>query len=222
MLRHKAKKASLDVGYVSEWNDDHFYDFTDELEQSFSAFGSYYPLGLYAESGTGGDWIVEMIDNHSWIRIFTGTTPDTTIKVTIGELNHTNKLDLPSATFAMWINNTELAEFGFIEHDEVDLVADKRGAYFRVYGNNVYAVCGDGVDETEVLIGPVVEYSQYKIEFHSADVRFYTEDLRSIRATISTHIPTEDLQVRIAIKTTDTTDRDIKVDAFGYTRLRVK
>ena len=163
---------------------------------------------------------VAMSGNHNWCNLLTGATQDSVAVLQLGDTDVTNKLDLPIATFCIKLEDVDEAEFGFFVEANTPFTANQKGAYFRVSGGELYAVTGDGVDETVTDIGAITTYSQYKIEFTSTQVRFYTEDLRTLRATHTTNITADDMTLKIASTNTTAVARDLRVDGLALMRLR--
>ena len=221
-IRHKAVKASLEQGYASEWNDDHHIDFTDELLQDWVFSSTNIPDEFTTSLSGTGAIDVYMVNNHNFLNIETVATGSSVASLILGDDDVTNKLDLPIFTTAVRLEDVDLAEYGFFVKAGAPFTANQKGAYFRCTGGNIYAVCGNGVSETAVLIGAYSEYAQYKIEFTSTSVRFYINNLATPEETITTNIPTDDLTLKISAKNQTAAERILRVDGIALMRLRKK
>jgi sorbitol-specific phosphotransferase system component IIA len=150
------------------------------------------------------------------------TTANSVVSLILGNTDVTNILDLPVVTFCLNAESNDLAEFGFFVKANTPFTANQKGAYFRFKNGKVYAVTGDGTNETETEIGNISQYSQYKIEITSTDVRFYTEDLRTLRATHTTNITSNDMTLKISLKNQTANNRILKCEGIALMRQRVK
>ena len=219
-MRHKAKKSSLEVGLVSEWNDDHIADFEDKLIQEWSFSSTSLSNDLTKIEANNGAVNIGMSSNHNFCNLISSTTANGLAVLELGEGDVTNKLDLPVFTTAIKLETSDKIEFGFFVHANAPFTANQKGAYFRISGGKVYAVTGNGTNETITEIGEVNTYEQYKIEFTSTDVRFYVGDIRTIDATHTTNIPTDNLTIKFSVKTNGGVSQIARVDGFALQRLR--
>ena len=221
-IRHKAWKEPLDIGLASEWNDDHWADFTDELLNVWLFPSHVLPADFTTDVSGTASIDTEMSSNHNWLDMETGATGSSVASLRLGDTDTTNKLDLPVATFAINAEDVDLAEFGLFTFANTPFTANQKGIYFRMKTGKVYAVTGDGADETETEIGNYDQFSQYMLVVSSTNVKFYTEDLSTLRATHTTNIPTDDLTLKVSIKNQTADNRILKSDGISLMRLRVK
>jgi len=219
-IRHKKVYASLDTGRVDDWNDDHREDFDVELLSSWTFASTNLSDDFLVDVTGTADVDVAMVDNHNFCILATGATANSVGVLQLGDDDVTNKLDLSILTAALQLESSDLEEFGFFTEANTPFTANQKGAYFRVVAGELYAVTGDGVDETETDIGPISEYAQYKIEFTSTQVRFYQDDLDVILATHTTNIPSDDITIKFSIKNQTASNRIMRVDALALRRLR--
>jgi len=219
-LRHKAYKTALSTGLASEWNDDHWADFRDELLAEWT-FPAHNIPAEFTNAVTGSATVdVGMANNHNSMNLLTGATSSSVASLKLGDTDTTNKLDLPIFTSTIKLESNDLAEFGFFVYANTPFTANQKGAYFRISGGKLYAVTGTGAAETATEIGNLTTYGQYKIEFTSIDVRFYLDDLITPVATHTTTIPTEDITLKVSLKTQTTTPRILRMDGLALMRLR--
>ena len=232
-LRHKAIKATLDKGYAAEWNDDHVHDFTEEIANNILAFGPAVTLDWDTAQTAGGSAPVwAMSGNHAVVVLNTGAATDQTssMRKELGAAvsNITNPDDLPILTCAarvVAVHNAagvanSVVEFGFQDDSDAIFTQNLHHAIFRFYNGNVFAVTGNGAAETETNLGARSEYAVYRIEFLSASVKFYIDDMETAAATHSTNLPTADMTIKFSVRSKNNVDSTIHLDACALTRLR--
>jgi len=234
-LRHKEVKATLDRGYASEWNDDHIYDFTDEIENELIELGPNlnltWDMGQNVNAGAA-DW--QMVSGHAFVELDTpANTNDVSsirkeLDAAISNITHPD--DLPILTSAVQIDTVHdaagvansVVEFGFQDDDDALFTQNLHMAIFRVYNGHVFAVTGDGAAETETDCGAYSEYAHYRIEVLASSVKFYIDDMVTAVATHTTNLPDADLTVKFSVRSKNNVASIIRVDAAGLTRLRQK
>ena len=231
--RHKAIKATLDVGTAAEWNNDHEADFSTEIDESDiiigpaittewdtaqTSGGSAPALALVGAAGSG----------HAFVVLNTGATTgqSSSMRHKLGgsASNITSPDDLPTLNLALQIaavhTTGNVAEFGFFASATTPFTANQAGAYFRVYNNNLYAVTGTGAAETATLIGAFSEYSNYRIHINSTNITFYVDDMTAASATITTTRPAVDLTIKISVISANNVDSTLRCDGLAWSRLR--
>ena len=228
-IRHKVVKATLDRGYASEWNDDHHFDPEDEID--------YYVT--FIEQALTDDWdtaqttgatvpTVSLVNDHAFM------TLDSTVDV--GDIasirkelagavgNITDPDDLPVMTMTIRLVSPAGAgtthEFGLFASATTPFTANQNGAYFRVVANVLYAVNGNGANESTTALGSPNEYGVYRIEFTSTSIKFYVDDLENPVATHNTYITTSNLTMKLSTIGVAAGAQILRSDFVGLTRLR--
>ena len=232
-MRHKAYKATLDKGYASEWNDDHIHNFADEITDNLLVIGPAITLNWNTAQTSGGSapaW--SLVSGHAFVVLNTGATTDNISSMrhmlNNGVANITHPDDLPILTFTMDIAAVHdaagvansVVEVGFQDDSDALFTENLHCAMFRVYNGHVFAVTGDGVDETETDCGAYDVYAQYRIEILSSSVKFYIDDLVNAAATHTTHLPNADLTIKASVRSKNNVNSTIRLDGMGLTRLR--
>lgn len=232
--RHKAIKATLDVGTAEEWNDDHLADFEDELDYEYSPIS--IPVANVwdtAQTAGGSAPVVAFTDHHTGVYLVTGATTDQTSSMrheratVVGDITYID--DAPIINMAVWLEAYHsvglVAEFGLIPSATALFTANQDGAYFRIEDNALLAVTGDGAAETTTDITPgagISEYASYRIELGSANAKFYVEDMETPAATHTTNLPDADLTIKLTIRSKNNVDSKMYVDGVALTRNRYK
>lgn len=234
-LRHKAIKVTLDKGYASEWNDDHIYDFTDDLVEQLLHLGPLITFNWNTAQTAGGAapaWA--LVAGHAFVVLNTGgvTNNISSMRHILNNAveNITNPADLPILTCAVDIAAVHdaagvansVVEFGFQDDSDALFTVNKHHAIFRVYNGKLHAVTGDGAAETETEIADYNQYGMYRIEILSTSVKFYVDDMVNAAATHSTTLPDADLTIKFSVRSKNNVDSTIRVDGVGLTRLRRK
>lgn len=233
--RHKFKAAPLDKGLSSDWNDDHHFDPTDEIDWQTSFMNSPLSDVWDASQCTGGGTAsASMEDNHLFAYVDSGAgvgdIASAQRKTAIGVGDFTNKLDLPVLTMAVKIEDPTGAgdthEIGLFRSADTPFTANVRGIYFRIADGKLYAVTGDGVNEEVQDITPAVfsinKYMVLRIEVGSTAVYFYVDDLVTYKCANTTHIPTENLTFKLSSIGIAAGANILRTDFIGLTRLRKK
>jgi len=221
MLRHKAIKKVLEKGKAEEWNDDHTIDpsniilFWDDFIEGINP--NRWDTGQTTGSG---DVYVAFEDNHMFIKLDSGTTSGSVASMRLKVGNVTHKDDLPIAVFSVNAVNKDKLEFGLMDWGTDPFTANQSGAYFRIKAGKVYAVVGNGSNETEIEIATAQDYNVYWIKFTSTNVQFYVGDRSSPVASIDTNIPGNPLTIKISAGTYDTTAQVLRTDFVGLIRNR--
>ena len=231
--RHKAIKNTLDVGTAEEWDADHMQDFTLEIEDKILHPGtavsaewdttqtSSGSAPVWELSGSAGSGHADVILNTG---AATGQTSSMRLKLGGSSSDVTSPDDLPGLNMALQIAAVHtagtVAEWGFFKNSTTPFTANQEGAYFRIKDNNLYAVTGNGISETAVLIGAFLEYSNYRIIFNSGNVQFYADDLVTASATITTTRPTDNLTIKASVISANNVDSTLTTDAIALSRLR--
>lgn len=235
MVRHKAIKATLDVGRATEWNDDHIADYTDEVRHRCIFVG--IPLSVewdFTQVAGGVNPVNVFEDDHCFAYLNTGG-----VTGQISSMRHefsgaagniTSVGDAPILTTAVWLEAYHtaglVAEFGLIRSDTATaFTANQDGAYFRIDGGLLLAVTGNGVAETTTDITPVAgipEYGHYRVELTDSNAKFYVDDMATALATHTTHLPNDPLTIKYSIQSQNNVDSKMYVDAAGLTRNRYK
>lgn len=233
--RHKAHKEILSKGLASEWNDDHILDYTDELEHDFNLMtiseGTEWDLTETA-GGTNPDIVFE--DNHSWCKLLTGgvTGQSSVMKAKLDGVasNITNIADAPIHTTAVKLEAYHTAgnviEFGLFDNGIGIFTANQDGAYFRIKDNKMYAVTGDGANETETELTGITlaqnDFLSCRIELSSTNAIFYVDNMETAKATHATNLPDSDLTLKYGVISANNVDSVMFVDGCGLTRFRKK
>ena len=233
--RHKAIKSSLDVGLVSEWNDDHILDYTDEIEEQLLRISESISESWDTSQTSGGSvpvWgkIGSNGSGHAFVILNTGavTGKISSMRLKLGGSagNVTSPDDLPIFTATINISaistTGNVVEFGFFENSVSPFTANQKGAYFRIKNDQLYAVSGTGTAETEALIGSISTYNQYRIEFGSSNIKYYVNDMASYKVSIATNRPISDLTIKISVISANNVDSTIRTDGVSFVRLRKK
>lgn len=211
--RHKAIKATLDVGTAVEWNDDHLFDYSDEIDTQHNFIG--VPVtniwDTAQTAGTGVAPVLTFTDHHSIIECDSGAANNDVSSMrhefngAAGNITYID--DVPLMTMAVWLETypvgTECVEFGLMDNANAPFLANQDGAYFRVDTNVLYAVTGDGAAETATDITPALgipEYGNYKIELTGSNCLFYVDDMETAVATHTTNLPNNDLTMKFSCK----------------------
>ena len=232
-FRHKAVKATLDVGTAAEWNDDHIHDFTVEISETLLPAGVSLATTFDTAQTSGGTapaWA--MVSGHAFVVCNTGATTDQTssMRLMLGGAvsNVTNADDLPILTAAVEIAAVHdaagvansVVEFGFQDDSDALFTVNQHCAIFRFYNGDVYAVTGDGAAETSTSLGARSQYAAYRIEFTNTQVKFFIDNMATPAATHTTNLPSADLTVKFSVRSKSNVDSTLRVDAAALTRLR--
>jgi len=230
--RHKAIKATLDVGSATEWNDDHIVDFSDELDFEYSPLSQLVAdIWDTAQTAGGSAPAVAFTDHHTGVYFVTGATTDQTSSMRLmlngGAGNTTYIDDAPILTFALWLDvfhtAGNVAEFGLITSATALFTANQNGAYFRIEDNALYSVCGTGAAETATDITPtggIPEYGVYKIELGSANCKFFVDDMETPARTETSNLPTGDVTLKFSIRSKNNVDSKMYLDGVALKRVR--
>ncbi len=232
--RHKAIKAVLDVGTSEEWNDDHIDDFEDEiiLTEDFitPVITTKWDLTV---NGAGVAAVITFQDHHSFVKIDSGAN-NTDWSAMRYEFNGaagniTYIGDSPVMSMAVWMDayaaTGKTAEFGLQNNAVAPFTANQDGAYFRIDGDALYAVTGDGAAETATDITPatgIPEYGNYRIDLQATKCDFYVDDMDTVATSNTTNLPDSDLTMSFAARNDLGTTADMYVDGVALTRLRYK
>jgi len=115
-------------------------------------------------------------------------------------------------------------EFGLMPSATAPFTANQDGAYFRVKDNKLYAVCGDGVGETEAELTAITltqdKYIHVRIELSATSAKFYVDDMVTQEETITTNLPDNDLTIKVHAKSVANVDTILKTDGVSLTILR--
>lgn len=235
MVRHKAIKDTLEVGTHDEWNDDHISDFEDELlldcDFITPALATTWDTG---QTAGGVAPVLAFIDHHTFAELNTGgvTGQISSMRYEFNGAagNITYLDDAPIMTTAVWMEAYHtaglVAEFGLINSaTAAAFTALQDGAYFRVEGNTLLAVTGNGAAETTTDLGPISglpEYGHYRIELTGSNCLFYVDDMETPAHTETLTLPDSDLTIKYSIQSQNNVDSFMYVDAAGLTRNRYK
>jgi len=232
--RHKAIKATLDVGTAAEWNDDHISDFEDEVifDRDFitPALTTDWDLTVNA---TGVAGVIAFVDHHSFAFVDGGPANNDWSCMRLergGAANNVTYVDdEPIMTCAVWMdayhNAGNVAEWGLQDNAVAPFTANQDGAYFRIEDDALLAVTGDGAAETTTDVTPaggIPEYGHYRIVLGSANCLFYVDDMDTVAATHTVNLPDSDLTMSFATQTLGGTRANLYVDGVGLTRNRYK
>ena len=235
MVRHKAIKATLDVGTSAEWNDDHISDFEDDIliEESFitPVITTKWDLG---QTAGGVNPVLAFQDHHSFAYLNTGGVTGQISSMryefngAAGNITYIN--DTPILTTAVWMEAYHtaglVAEFGLIDSaTAAAFTANQDGAYFRIDGNVLYAVTGSGAAETTTDVTPALgisEYGHYRIHLQATKCDFYVDDMETVATSHTNNLPDADLTLKYSIQSQNNVDSKMYVDAAGLTRFRYK
>ena len=231
--RHKAVKATLDVGYASEWNDDHEANFTTWINHMCLIPGpnllAEWDVGQAVGASTA---LWGMTANHAAVELITpaNTKDIATIRHELGGAvsNITHPDDLPIMTCGLQIDTVHdaagvvnsVVEFGFQDDTDALFTQNLHHAIFRVYNGNLYAVTGDGAAETETLIAAYNEFGHYRIQINTANVEFYVDDMVNAAATHTTNLPAADLTMKFSVRSKNNIASTIRIDGLAWARLR--
>jgi len=235
MVRHKAIKATLDVGTANEWNDDHIADYSDEINHNCIFCG--VPLAVewdFGQVAGGFNPALVFTNHHAFGYLNTGGVTGQ-ISSMRHELNGaagniTYLDDAPILTTAVWLQAYHtvglVVEFGLIDSaTAAAFTANQDGAYFRVDGNLLLAVTGDGAAETTTDITPTTglpEYGHYRIELTGSNCSFYVDDMETPAVIHTANLPDNDLTIKYSIQSQNNVDSFMFVDAVGLSRNRYK
>lgn len=232
--RHKAIKATLDVGSSSEWNDDHISDFEDEVifERDFITPVLTHEWDLTVNA-TGVLGVIAFQDHHSFAFLDGGAANNDWSCMRLergGAANNVTYVDdSPILTCAVWMEAYDttgnVAEFGLQDNAVAPFTANQDGAYFRIFNDTLLAVTGDGAAETTTDITPatgIPEYGHYRIELTATNCKFYVTDMGTAAATHAANLPDSDLTPSFATQTLGGTRANMYVDGIGLTRNRYK
>jgi len=232
--RHKAIKATLEVGTAGEWNDDHISDFTDEVNFEYSPLNQLVAdIWDTAQTAGGTAPAVAFTDHHVSVYFVTGAITDQTSSMRLmmngsaGDITYID--DAPVLSFALWLDAyhtaDNVAEFGLITSATALFTANQNGAYFRINGNKIYSVTGTGAAETATDITPLTgipEYGHYRIELGAANCKFYIDDMLTPVKTETLTLPTGDMTAKFTIRSKNNVNSLMYLDAVGLTRNRYK
>jgi len=232
--RHKRIVNTLDVGSHNDWNADHIVDFSNEIDWEYSPIS--IPVANVwdtAQTAGGSAPVVALQDSHVFDYLNTGATTDQTssmrLEMATTASDITAKEDAPVLTMALWMESyhtaLNVAEFGLIPYATALFTANQDGAYFRISGNKLYAVTGNGAAETATDITPstgIPEYGNYKIELTDSDAKFYVDDMETAKTTITTTLPNNDLTIKISIRSKNNVDTSAYLDGVALKRNRYK
>jgi len=230
---HKAYKETLDRGYASEWNDDHEPNFSTRIDMyvclraaaltacwdfAQTAGGSNPAATIVGAAGSGHAFVVF---NTGGV---TGQSSSMRKELAGAVSNITSPLDLPVITFSLEISAVHVvgnvAEFGLLNSGDAIFLANADGAYFRVFNNELYTVTGDGAAETITNLGAWSQYSHYRIEFETAAVNFYVDDMVNPAAVHTANLPDSDLTMKFSVISANNVDSTIRLDACALQILR--
>lgn len=231
--KHKVYKATLDRGYASEWNDDHIQSFATHIDMyvciraaaltacwdfAQTAGGSNPAVSLVGAAGSGHAFVVF---NTGGV---TGQSSSMRKELAGAVANITSPDDLPTLTFSLEISAVHsvgnVAEFGLLNSGDAIFLANADGAYFRIFDDELYAVTGEGAAETTTNLGAWSQYSHYRIEFASAAVNFYVDDMVNPAAVHTTHRPDSDLTMKFSVISANNVDSTIRMDGCALQVLR--
>lgn len=229
-MRHKAIKATLDVGTAVEWNDDHISDFEDEVvfERDFITPALTHEWDLTVNA-TGVAGVIVLQDHHSLAFLDGGPANNDWSCMRLERGGAANNItyvdDAPIMSMAVWIEAYNpagnVAEFGFQDNAVAPFTANQDGAYFRIEAGVLLAVTGDGAAETTTDVTPaggIPEYGNYRVELTSANCLFYVDNMDSIAVTHTANLPDSDLTLSFATQTLGGTRANMYVDGVGLTR----
>lgn len=212
-LRHKAIKATLDVGQASEWNDDHEVDYENKIthECVFPGIPVAVEWDTAQTAGTGVAPLLTFTDHHATVELDSGAANNDVSSMRHefngGPGNITYIADQPILNCAVWLEQypatTECIEWGLIPNASVPFIANKDGAYFRIDTNAIYAITGDGAAETTTDITPaggIPEYINSRIELTATGCNFYLNDNETPAATHVANLPDADLTIKYSCK----------------------
>ena len=141
--------------------------------------------------------------------------------------NFTHIDDAPIFTTAVWLEKYDAAnivgEWGLMNNARAPTFANKEGAYFRVDGNLLYAVTGDGAAETATDITPVTglpEYGHYRINLQATKCDFYVDDMETIATSHTNNLPTTGLTIFYYADSGGVADTQLYVDAVAINMRR--
>lgn len=235
MVRHKAIKATLDVGTSAEWNDDHISDFEDDIliEENFitPAITTKWDLGQVAG---GVNPVLVFQDHHTFAYLNTGGVTGQISSMryefngAAGNITYID--DAPVLTTAIWLEAYHtaglVAEFGLIDSaSAAAFTANQDGAYFRIDGNVLYAVTGSGAAETTTDVTPaggISEYGHYRVHLQATKCDFYVDDMETVATSHTNNLPDSDLTIKYSIQSQNNVDSKMYVDGVGLTRFRYK
>jgi len=230
--RHKAIKTTLDVGTAVEWNDDHIADFSEELDFEYSPVNQLV-ADIWDTTQTAGGTapVVAFTDHHVGVYFLTGATTDQISSMRLmmngaaGNITYVD--DNPVLSFALWLEAyhtaDNVAEFGLITSATALFLANENGAYFRIDGDALYSVTGNGAAETATDITPatgIPEYGVYKIELNSTNCKFYVDDMETPLRTETATLPTSDVTIKFSIRSKNNVDSKMYLDGVALKRWR--
>jgi len=233
-IRHTAVKGTLDVGTHEEWNDDHLYDFEDEVD-ILTAFvtpqiGAFWDLG---QTAGGNNPVLVFENHHAFCKLDTGAVTGQISSIryefngAAGNITYIN--DAPAVATAVGLTSfhtsDEVAEFGFFESGTSPFTANQDGAYFRVKDNKLYAVTGDGAAETATDVTPeggVSAWGHYRIELNPTNCKFYVNGRDAASATHTTNLPDSDLTIKFSVQSQNNITTTMYIDGVGLERNRYK
>jgi len=235
MVRHKRIVKALDTGESEDWNEDHISDYTDEVRHTCIIPG--IPLSVEWDFGQvvgGVNPTLVFEDHHVFGYLNTGGVTGQISSMrhefdgAAGNITYID--DAPILTTAIWMEAYHtaglVAEFGLIDSaTAAAFTANQDGAYFRIDGNKLYAVTGDGAAETATDITPelgIPEYGHYRIHLQATKCDFYVDDMKTVAGSNTNNLPNNDLTIKYSIQSQNNVDSNMYIDGMGLTRLRYK
>ncbi len=232
--RHKRIVAALDTGGSADWNDDHIADFSDEvtLYEDFITPAITTKWGVWVNAA-GVAPVIAFVDHHSFVFLNSGAAQldwslmKYAFNGAPGNITYID--DAPIFTAAVWLEKYDavniIGEWGLMNNAEDPTLANKDGAYFRIDGNALLAVTGDGAAETTTDITPatgIPEYGHYRIELTGTNCLFYVDDMDTVAANHTANLPDSDLTIFFYADSGGVADTEMYVDGVGLSRFRYK
>jgi len=233
--RHYAIKQTLDKGYASEWNNDHFCDFTDRINYTgtmFLASLANFWNTAHETSITASTINWDNIDVGLRLRAAGGVGNFASVRFKVCNVisNMTNIGQAPiwnaSVNVFTPTNDANTHEFGMIAVAQNPFTANQDGAFFRISNNQLFAVTGDGAAETATNVGAPNQYGHYRIELDTAECKFYVDDLETPVATHTViagqNLPNNDMTVKFHTAQRAAGVNDMDIHAWGISVLRTQ
>ena len=227
--RHRAIKATLDVGSATEWNDDHIDNFEARvgtyIDMICELITTHFDL-TQETSATATD--ITLVNSVVAARLNAtgGVGSISSISLMLGGIagNITNVSQLPIVNMAIELGgltaDNKTHQFGLTDSGDTPFAVNDDGAFFRVDNNIIYAVTSDGAVETTTDLGAPNQFGNYRIISGSTYVDFYIDDMENIAAHHTTHLPAADLTFKFSTAQRAGGSNTMSVQAFSLSVLR--
>ena len=205
-MRHKAVKATLDVGSSEEWNDDHEVNFQEEIHHKdiFLDVANINEWDATQNTSTTNPSIT-MVGGFACARLRgsggAGNFGSIRHQLASAPADITNHLAQPSVHMALNVEtptaDNATHEFGLMANAGLPFAGNQDGAFFRIDNNVLFAVSSDGAGETTTNLGAPNQFGNYKILHTATSDTFFVDDNETPVATHITNLSTADLTIKL-------------------------